>query len=640
LLVLLTIGGGLASPLVVSALAHWTASAGTVTAEEFLSALRDGDAERLAPLLIPAEGAEAPMPRAARLVVLASPHLRDGTFSLGTVYRRNDTLVVPLVLQRKQGQPAPRSGTEAATGGPSAGEVVLRRADGHWRVSGLRLPATPQAPQQLDLDLVRPSGEWIAAPPSESPAVTAFDKLSPVTPEEFAAAWQTDVDADDVPAIDLLRKLLPEAGYPIQTGNPLVGTFSQGAEEALSRRVSLHLHKVSRLQAIDEVSRLAGAYATFSPNQIRLQSGKRPAHTGFAGPFYLETGGVREDSRNAAGELPLSLHAANLPPKVAALFAALPLSASIGVTGPTGQDLFFAQRGMASGVANYYGNRAPGDWFVTLTGNLPSASFAVPLKDLLRDVDVIREVRLTLRAALPREMHALRLDPVTAGGSVSGGGVRLTLLKVPVPAPSADAASLKRYEFRAESPGRVRLCWLAHLAGGGTASGWASLAGSGEVVASLSGEASRFDFKVWGAVEEAAWDLTLREIPLARPPRRLEPPRFEGHAAPVRVSEARLTDKGVSLKIVNDCQKDLERVEVGVTYRDGDGRVLSEVARRVGAAREDGVDLVASTGGPLFDPRLRNEWAVQDPVAVPSGTRSVTTSVKRVLFKDGTSWAP
>jgi len=663
LLVLVAVGGGLASPLIVAAVRHWTAREGLEVADQFLSALRDGQAERVAALLTPqARGTEAGLNEAGtRIVQRCSGYLQGGTFSLRAPYRRNDTLTVPFLLQFDENAADAPTGLGGTTQLPhaagrkgGAGEVVLRQAGGVWRVSGLHLPATLVSRQALEFDFERPADDGGAMPnPSAVSVVTNFDLVGPVTPEEFAAAWQTDVEAEDVPAVELLRKLAREAGRPIDAPAGQTGAkLPEDVEAALARRVSVHLHRVSRFQAIEEICRRVGVYLDYSLlypiNQQLLgqfRPGKRPSPVAFAGPFLLEARGVQEDYPNAAGQLTLALYTTALPPKIEALFATVPLSASVrGVTGPAGQDLFFAQKGMASGVANYWGTRAPGEFYVTPAPGRGAqfASISVPLKDLLRDVEAIGEVRLSLRAALPQDIHALHLEPVAVGGSTAGGGVRLTLANItPQVAPAwANPGGVSRFEFRAEPPEGLRLCWLAHVAGNNAASGWASLSGRRDFAASLAGEPVRFDFKVFRAVQEVSLDFTLRDISLPRPPRRLEPLRFEGHAAPVQVSEAGLTEKGVDLRITNHCRKDLAEVALKLVYLDAEGHVLRETARKVAATPGEGVDLSPTPRPGVFPATYDPEWRVQDSAAVPAGALSVTATVTRVLFKDGTTWAP
>jgi hypothetical protein len=650
LLVLLAVGGGLASPLLVAAVLHWTAD--TTVAEEFLSALRDGDAVRVATLLTSeARGTTAgPVAPAAQIIQLCSRYLKGGTFSLGAPFRQNEILTVPFVLRfddKAADAPAGRSGAApsplAAGRSEGTGEVVLRQAGGLWRVSRLHL--TPQGFQKaLEFDFERLAAEGTPNPPSLA-ALTTFDQVGPVTPDEFAAAWQTDLEAEDVPAAELLRALAREVGQlTVLPG----GKLPEDVEEALGRRISLHLHKVSRFQAIEEVCRQVGVYPDYSAGQLLFLPGKRPFPIALAGPFLLIPQSMHEDAPNATGSLNLELYTAALPPKIEALFAAVPLSAAVrGVTGPAEQDLFFAQKGMPPGVANFHGTRAPGQFYVTPTPGWRPARFSVPLKNLLRDVEAISELRLSLRATLPREMHACRLEPVAIGGSVAAGGIRLTLVKITPPTPSSSASptGLSRFEFRAEPPAGVRLCWQAHLVRGNLANGWASLAGRPEVPASVAGEPAWFRFKVWRTVQEVSWDFTLCNIPLARPPRRLEPLQLEGQAAPVRVSEARLTDKGVALRITNDCQKDVQEVDLKIAYRDGKGGVLGEARRKVGQAPGEGVDLVAPRRPEPLRPGLlptrpEHKWRVQDGASVPAGTQAVTAVVTRALFKDGTTWAP
>jgi hypothetical protein len=658
LLLLAAVGGGLTSPLVLAAVMHWRARDGVAVAEQFLIALRDGEKDQLAALLTPqARAAETgtvadSTPAAARIVNTCSSYLQGYTFSPGAPFRRNDTLTIPFVLRSDKmvstsqtGQtPAGLSGNSAGPSQGISGEVVLRQAGGAWRVAGLHLPATQRLQQGLVLDFEHPGSDKAVPQEPTRQVKDNFDQVSPVTPEEFAAAWQADVDVENVPAADLLTTLAKEAGLQTDSKNPLIATVTEDVKEALSRRVSLHLHKVSRLQAIEDVCRQIGVYPNYLGGGIvQYQLGKRRFPIAFSGPFLLLVTGLTEDAPNAAGTLTLQLTTTPLPPKIAALFAMIPLSVSLqGVTGAAGQDLFSAEKGIPSGVNNYRGTRGPGEFYVTLGPNQLTSHWSVPLKNLLRDVDAIREVRFTLRATLPGEVHPLRLEPVVAGATTADDAVRLTLSKISPPPPAGAGNALNKvfltnFDFRVEPPGRLHLCWRVQYPNNVVATGWASFPHTGEFTVPAVGEPSRFAFKVMSAWKDLAWDFTFRDIPLARPPRKIEPARFDGHPAPVQVSEARISERGVDLRIANDCQKELDTVDLKLVYRDEEGHVVGEVARKVAERFGEGVDLFPA---PRFPAKVDPEWRVQDLAGLPQGTRSITATVTGVLFKDGTTWRP
>jgi hypothetical protein len=283
-----------------------------------------------------------------------------------------------------------------------------------------------------------------------------------------------------------------------------------------------------------------------------------------------------------------------------------------------------------------------------LRGGQLSHHWTVPLINLLRDLDAIGEVRFSVRVVLPREVQSLRLEPVEPGSVAAAGDLRVTLEKTDsLPPARPGTAAQKRYDFRVEPPEGRRLCWLAPYPSGAQADGWAFPYPSGQFTASLANDPSQFLFKVLSAGDELNWEFSLRDIPLRRPPRKLEPARFEGHAAPVRVAAARVTDTGVDLRVVSNCQKDFDTLELKLIYKDGDGRALREAGRKwsrsqqLGFAVESLFPQLTLARGPSVAPEAgEDEWQLQDAAAPPEGTRSVTATVTRVLFKDGTTWPP
>src|SRR5262249_10475761 len=130
--------------------------------------------------------------RAARIVASCSSFLQGTEFSLGPLSRRGGDADVPFVLS---GRPS----------GSKTGTVHLRWYGGRWLLSGWVGPNGPTDFEQLT---------------SENPAQrpSPFDWLGPITADDFASAWQIDVEVHDRPGLEVLENLVQDAGRSIQYG--------------------------------------------------------------------------------------------------------------------------------------------------------------------------------------------------------------------------------------------------------------------------------------------------------------------------------------------------------------------------------------------------------------------------------------
>ena len=109
------------------------------------------------------------------------------------------------------------------------------------------------------------------------------------------------------------------------------------------RPVTLNLQKVSRFEAIEEVCRQVGVSPSYDARGITFATGKRPYPVAVSGPFLLVVSQVDEYQPNAAGSLMLDIHTTPMPPRIAALFATMPVFVSgLQVRGPAGEDLHHA----------------------------------------------------------------------------------------------------------------------------------------------------------------------------------------------------------------------------------------------------------------------------------------------------------
>jgi hypothetical protein len=682
LLLLAATGIGFSLPLIVAAVFRLTRQEAVEVTRQFLVDLRDGRTDVCFSLLTPKarHGEDISVPGKQytpkrqtienRLQLFISPHLRGFDFFLESPVRRGEFLDVPFVMRHDETRslaPVNRARKNNLQPGPGSAEVFkqlneqygtvhLRQIDGHWRVSGLTLPvifAEGMTPSESESRRPLRSREYdfeqldLFLP---SPAKSPFDLLEPIAVAEFAAAWQIDVDVANRPARDVLEPLVREIGRSIvpQSLSPFVpGTISKKVRDALARPVSLHLRKVSRFQAIEEICRQVGIYPKYnSATFLTFFSGRRPHPVALRGPFLLEVDKVTQDGSYPVGTLTLSLHTTPFPEKIHALFSTFPVYVSgLKIVGPAGEDLYHANKTLSAWpeLGNFWGARAPGAFFTMLRGSPMLSTWKVPLKNLLRDLDTIAEVRCSVQMMLPRGVQSLNLEPVAPGRAANAGDFRITFLKVDptppkIPGQSKNLAKQKRFDFRAQPLDRRRLCYRSFYSSETPGDGWVYPPSSGDFSIFLPNEPDRFSFKALTPGETLVWNFQLRNIALARIPRRIEPLRFEGYSAPVDVEMVGLTALGVEMRVINHSRKDIDSLDLKLAYKDKDGRIVGAAVRKVAADPSDNADLIISKFALLGDP-TENQLVV-DRTERPKGTHKVEMSVTRILFKDATIWHP
>jgi hypothetical protein len=540
-------------------------------------------------------------------------------------------------------------GAPVGLAGPQRGVLHLRRRGKEWRVRALTFPADEAGRGLLtDFEAMTPQSD-----PESVRQVRAFKDLDAVDLRRLAASWKADLDVKDRPAGEVLRTLVGELGLM---------EASQTDPPSMRRRVSLRLQGRSRLEAIDEVSRQAGLFLKYENNMVQWRPGPRPDSVAFAGPFFVEAA-AETFPPYPTGLLSLRWFAPRLPAAVVSLSEAttreLP---AFQVTGADGQDLYHADN------QPYYAVDRTQAWKFLPRGVYEEARL-IPLRNLLREVDAVHLVRGQVRLVVPVRVDALEFDTLAPGAARQVREVSLTLREVsPAPAAPAPTRPTPPGEVSGVSPTPVARAVLVFEARGveGRYLRWIALdrqgtlvgegsespAGSGPVRLMIRDVPDLVLFKVIVA-KEVLYDFELRDIPLGgRVPRRLVPVQFPGHKAPVTIEVTpfaagnRQTDPRparLSLLVHNHSSKDVEKAHMRLTFRDGAGRVLTERAQtwpapggvRWGSRnnRNDRLPEKVRAGGESLTMDL------QAPPP-PDGTVSVTATVTRVGFADGTAWPP
>ena len=221
LLVLTAMGGGLALPFLFVQISRLTAREATRTASQFLMHLQNGDTDALLPLLAPKGGGvteasadeDSPKDRdqVRAYVELLAPKLEGHEFVLQPPTPTGESLHIFFMARRGGGAFSPlpsasKSGPENLAPPPAPnpasppreqweGSIHLRQVNGRWRVVRLTLPANAgtgpgmPSPSNTQFDFESP----LPTPPANP--LSDFKRLAPITGDEFAAAWQIDLDA-------------------------------------------------------------------------------------------------------------------------------------------------------------------------------------------------------------------------------------------------------------------------------------------------------------------------------------------------------------------------------------------------------------------------------------------------------------
>jgi hypothetical protein len=660
-------------PFLFEAVLHRDREEAAAVAAEFLEAMQIGD-ERRVQALLPPDATPARLTLATpALYPLQLPFVR---FQLGPFDVQRDFPDVPFTLQYS---PEPRRGL-SFSGIPTPKEVdrmsqLLRRAsqqaDGqtgvvrlqrigeHWRVWGV-MPPGKEAPNRAILPLA-------GGVRQVSAAEREFEELVAVGPGDLARRLQLAAgEAEKLqnkPAGEVIKALAQGLGL---TEYPAV----PGLARVLDRRVTFKHAGRSRLEALGEVSAQVGLSLDYRQGGLLFSAGRRSWPVAFAGPFVVQVEQVREFPGYPTGALHLRCLGVGLP---AAALNELHADGNalrvVRVSGADGQELY----GPADEPRSLH--RRPPDNRAGPARATPYEETAVlPLRNLLRDLDVLHEIRGRVRLVLPVKVARLRFTPLTPGDAKEDQGLLMMLLQVETvqPAGAAPRSEASRVGLGMRVPSAIEtpsgfglalafqvrgadgcvLRWQAYdqrkvpLLGGQT-----NARPTGDVRLEVPGNTATVVFKVVLERQEVAYDFRLQDVPLPRPPRQLQPLRYPGHATPVTVAFARFETArtllplgaargphklAVVLRVQDHTEKDIDWLEMKFTYLDAAGHALSEATRlRSGIA-----DLTFATGAsPLVKAGFASEVTVQDP-DVPENTARIAPKLTAVGFLDGTSWRP
>jgi hypothetical protein len=524
-------------------------------------------------------------------------------------------LVPPALAQRLDGE---------------TGTLHLKRQSGEWRVHAIALAfaRAKQAPAFNPfggrIDFVEK--QKFELPAALTPEVRFFKSLAPVDPAKLRAGWQTAVTAEKQPARDVLKALAGELG--LAASAQLLMT---PVGKALAEPVSIKLQGRSRAESIAEVCRQVNLHPDYLGGVLSFKIGPRPGPVAFAGPFQVTLAAVKEFPASATATVSLKLVALGLPELVTVLTLDDGQALEIVRVRGHGRDLYHSDN------QRFFSSRRGSTAVTAKVGRLDMTA-DIPLHQVFRDLDTIPELRGRVRVLVPTRVATVVFAALQPGSVQAAADQRLTFQGAETPAGAMKSTLVFAYEGARNG----QLCWLAvDQKGNALRAGRTMLSDSVrlEVPTSVAGVHFKLVSTQW-----ESWDFELRDLPLQqRAPQKLEPAVFHGHDAPVSIEVERF-DKVeqfsdarpplIRLKLQNHSQKDVDRIDVTFSYRDGSGKELKQRGHTLAEynALQHRLEVQVASHA-----HAAASVAAAD---LPPKTVTIAVTVTRVGFVDGMSWSP
>jgi predicted Zn finger-like uncharacterized protein len=461
--------------------------------------------------------------------------------------------------------------------------------------------------------------------------------LKSVSLEQYQAAWQVDLNVQNEPAGEVLKKLAGELGLTLQT--------TTARNTALAKPVTVTLAQKSRLEAIEDVCRQIGLSPEYSP----MTDGSKPATLSlkpeprswpatFAGPFLVEVTAVRENAPYPTGQLELQFYAPGLPPDVLRVVReSRRLVTFEEITDSQERDL--TDTGGGSGSSGSSQKTSP----------IYERTYYVPLKNLLRSVTAIKTVRGKIEFRLPTKIETVRFDKLTVGMSRKIGDIELKIRRANIRpnysslsfdvtgAPAGFQYGDVKFEF-ADAQGHMM------RGSGGGASGFGD---KWRISADVEGQPASVTAKFITQIEELNYEFRLADVPLksyAKMPVKIEPAKFAGHEAPVTLQFVKIVPNpdfpsfppNVRFRVINHADKEIKRLDMKLEYLDSGGKKLKEWPLASYSATR-----TASQTGPaiVVAGNAKAEFDSNAPF-MPKETKTVAVTLKKVRFVDAEEWKP
>jgi RNA polymerase sigma factor (sigma-70 family) len=456
----------------------------------------------------------------------------------------------------------------------------------------------------------------------------ALAKLEAMSLEKWDAAWKQDLDVAGQSVGVVLRNLTQPLGLELD--------LTPAQEQALRQPITVTLRGRCRLELVEAVCRRVDLYPVYpggvvgedpGDKKLRLEKGPRPRPAAFAGPFLVETEGIKEFPAYSTGKVSIRFIAVGLPPAVGLL---LPHGRAVlveKVSGPGGQDL----------------QDRTGDW--TSSGTESYDGFDqtedFPLKGLLRPVTAIHAVEGKIRLSVASGVASLPFPELVPGAHVKNGEVEITLHDIKPGAWTVNGREQSRedFDFRSRNAEPFRLGFVARDAGSKLLGCvWHSATRGNETLGFARRPAS-ITAKVITDLKTVDYPFRLENIALtahAQAPETRSAVQFPGHDEPVSVEFIQIVPdpppSKIECRVVNHSDKDIRKLHLELTYLDARGRKLKDfpLLQTPPPLPHKDVPIVVA----------RHDAAVFQATAafMPPTTTSVRVQVRQVEFADATEW--
>jgi hypothetical protein len=533
----------------------------------------------------------------------------------------------------------------------------LRRQGSDWRIRGLEFEVVPgqpflpmdfedpgkmmeaffgKRPEDMFKDVATDMNKGFEDSMKGNPTAEdlANEALKPLDRAAFDATWKGDLATDGKPAATVLRELAKAIDFELET--------TPAQEKALAGAITLKLDGRSRYERLEAVSREAGFYPVYGDGfakpigarSVSLKQLPRSYPVAFAGPFLIEMVELNEYVPHATGLLDLRVIATGLPPALLKdLERGMGSLVITQVVDAKGRDLRDLRNGPVGSWRNIQG--------------VYDRPFAVPLKNLLRDVTAIKTLRGKLRLPLPVRIDSLRFESPRAGAVQKAGGVEVKLTRFNQSEMNFNGKKYPQTSFSVSVKGAApnQLKVIAYDAAkklrGVSSSGYHGTDKQGEAQYTIQGEpAAVVVVKVLG-IEQVEYDFQFEDLPLAsaaRMPEKLTRADFPGHDTPVTVEFLRTMKDGfitkAQLRLTNHADRAIRSVNLQLDYHDAAGKRVGgwKNVQHDAPAKEERKELpllVAANGTATIE--------VQAPF-LPGNTSTIKVVPTRVTFADATEW--
>ena len=358
---------------------------------------------------------------------------------------------------------------------------------------------------------------------------------------------------------------------------------------------------------------------------ITLRSGPRRWPVAYAGPFVVSIDDLEENAPHGTGRATVGVRAFGIDPGILSLLEDFGEAIAFGpVVDAQGRSL------KAREDVRYFGGGYA-------RGKALENTTTVDLKNLLRDVPSIREIRGTQRLVLPTAVTSLEFDTPRQGVEQEAGGLRVVVKEAGKQTTfevHGRRSTLEDVAVRFETANSAGDD-LEVLSQGATSWGgdWMQLS------VQTREPPAKVRMKLVTKRRVLEYPFALRDVPLARwseMPEKIEPLAFGSWDAPIVVRFLGFADRDsqfpkVNVRVKNHSNKVVLTAHVELGYLDEHGKTLKDFPHTLqGTFTAQGHQPLAAKG------------ATADTEAtaffMPAETKRIAVRVDRVEFIDGSQW--